>query len=55
MRMDVGDLVKFSVVVSELEGLEEDFSEIERVVRGYLNSSLSYSVSLNGFRIMLIG
>lgn len=52
---DVGDLVKFSVVVSELEGLEEDFSEIERVVRGYLKNSLSYSGSLNGFRIILIG
>ena len=33
-----------------MEGLEEDFSEIKRVVRGYLNSSPSHSGSLNGSR-----
>ena len=47
---DVGDLAKLSAIVSELEGLEEDFSEIERVVRGNLNSSPSHSGSLNGSR-----
>ena len=47
---DVGDSAKLSAVASELEGLEEDFSEIERVVRGYLNSSPNHSVSLNGSR-----
>jgi len=47
---DVGDSAKLSAVASELEGLEEDFSEIERVVRGYLNSSPTPSGSLNGSR-----
>lgn len=47
---DVGDSAKLSAVASELEGLEEDFSEIERVVRGYLKSSPSHSGSLNGSR-----
>lgn len=42
---DVGDSVKLSAVASELEGLEEDFSEIESVVRGYLNSSPRHSGS----------
>ena len=44
---DVSDSVRLSTIASELEGLEEDFSEIERVVREYLNSSLSHSSSLN--------
>ena len=47
---DIGTLVKLSTVASELEGLEEDFSEIERLVRGYQNSSPSHSVNLNGSR-----
>ena len=47
---DVGDSAKLSAVASELERLEEDFSEIERVVRGYLNSSPSPSGCLNGSR-----
>ena len=47
---DVGNWVKLSTVASELEGLEKDFSEIERLVRGYLNSSPSHSGSLNGSR-----
>ena len=52
---DVGDSVKLSAIASELEGLEEDFSEIKRVVRGYLSSSLSHSGSLNGSRTMPTG
>ena len=52
---DVGDLAKLSAIASELEGLEEDFSEIERVVRGYLNSSPSHSGSLNGSRTTSTG
>ena len=47
---DVGNSAKLSAVASELEGLEEDFSGIVRVVRGYLNSSPSHSGSLNGSR-----
>ena len=47
---DVGDSAKLSAVASELEGLEEAFSEIERVVRGYLKNSPSHSGSLNGSR-----
>ena len=52
---DVGDSAKLSAIASELEGLEEDFSEIERVVRAYLNSSPSHSGSLNGSRTMPTG
>ena len=47
---DVGDSAKLSAVASELEGLEEDFSDIERVVRGYLNGSPSHNGTLNGSR-----
>ena len=34
----------------ELEGLEEDFSDNERIVRGYLSSSPRQSGALNAFR-----
>jgi len=47
---DGGDSAKLSAAVSELEGLEEDFSDIRRVVRGYLNGSPSHNSSLNGSR-----
>ena len=47
---DVGDSAKLKAVASEVEDLEEDFSEIERLVRGYLNSSPSHSGSLNSSR-----
>ena len=47
---NVGDSVKLDAVASELEGLEEDFSDIERVVRGYLNGSPSHSGNSNGSR-----
>ena len=47
---DVGNSAKLSAIASELEGLKEDFSEIKRVVRGYLNSSPSHSGSLNDSR-----
>lgn len=47
---DGGDSAKLSAAVSELEGLEEDCSDIRRVVRGYLNGSPSHNSSLNGSR-----
>ena len=43
---DVSDSAKLSAVASELESLEEDFSEFERVARGYLNGSPSQSRKL---------
>ena len=52
---NVGDSGKLKAAAIELEGLEEDFSEIERVARGYLNSSLSHSGSLNVSRTMSTG
>ena len=52
---DVGDSAKLKAVASEVEDLEEDFSEIERLVRGYLNSSPSHSGSLNSSRTMPTG
>ena len=47
---NVGDSAKLNAVASELEGLEEDFSDIARVVGGYLKGSPSHSGSLNGSR-----
>ena len=39
----VGDSSRLHAVALELEGMEKDFSEIERIARGYLNSSPSQS------------
>ena len=39
----VGDSVKLSTLASELEGLEDDFCEVEKIVKGYLNSNPSKS------------
>ena len=39
----VGDSSRLTAIVLELEAVEEDFNEIERIVRGYLNSSPSQS------------
>ena len=40
---NVGDSAKLDAIASDFEGLEEDLSDIERVVRGYLNGSPSHS------------
>ena len=42
----VGNSSRLNAVAVELEGMEEDFSEIERIVSGYLNSSPSQSGAL---------
>ena len=42
----VGNSSRLNAVTVELEGMEEDFSEIERIVSGYLNSSPSQSGAL---------
>lgn len=47
---NIGDRAKGKAVASELESFEEDFTEIKRVVREYLNSSPSHNCSLNGSR-----
>ena len=43
----VGDSVKLSTLASELEGLEDDFCEVEKIVKGYLNSNPSKSGTLS--------
>ena len=43
----VGDSSRLTAVALELEAVEEDFNEIERIVRGYLNSSPSQSGALS--------
>ena len=42
----VGNSSRLNAVAVELEGMEEDFSKIERIVSGYLNSSPSQSGAL---------
>ena len=51
----VGDSSRLNAVVLELEGMEEDFSEIERILSGYLNSSLSQSSALSVSRTVPAG
>ena len=51
----VGDSYRLNAVARELEGMEEDFSEIERIVSGYLNSSLSQSGALSVSRTVPAG
>ena len=51
----VGDSVKVSTLVSELEGLEDDFCEVEKVVKGYLNSNPSKSGTLSVSRSVPTG
>lgn len=46
----VGESSTLTAVVLELETIEEDFSEIEKTVRGNLNSSPSQSGALSVFR-----
>ena len=43
----VGDSSRLTAVALELEAVEEDFNEIERIVRGCLNSSPSQSGALS--------
>ena len=51
----VGDSSRLDAVALELEGMEEDFSEIERIVSGYLNSSPSQSGALSVSRTVPAG
>lgn len=46
----VENLEAHYAVASELESFQEDFTEVQRVVREYLNSSPSRNGSLNGSR-----
>ena len=51
----VGDSSRLNAVALELEDMEEDFSEIERIVSGYLNSSPSQSGALSVSRTVPAG
>ena len=51
----VGDSSRLTAVALELEAVEEDFNEIERIVIGYLNSSPSQSGTLSVSRTTPMG